>query len=332
MKFRTRLNVLAAVTGAAVLAMAPTIAAAQSSDYPKKPIRIVVPFPAGGPTDIAARMIGQAVGDDLKTSVIIDNKGGAHGFIGAADAAKSNPDGYTLMMASIGTMAINPGLHKKMPYDPNKDFEPLSLVLTVPIVVVANPHKVKANTIAELVDYMKRHPDKLNYASAGTGGSSHLVPEYFKFRTNTHMTHISYKGSGPAVSDLVAGQVDLMFDTLLTSTQFVKAGKLKMLAVTTRNRLPQYPDVPTMAEALGIKDFEASSWYAMYAPAGTPKAITNQLSASIDRVLKQPQIISRMAELGALPVGGTPEVLSKFQAAEQAKWAQVITAADIKPQ
>lgn len=331
MKFRTHLNVLAAVTAAAVLAMTSSTAAAQASNYPNKPIRIVVPFPAGGPTDIAARVIGQAVGDDLKTSVIIENKGGAHGFIGAADAAKSNPDGYTLMMASIGTMAINPGLHKKMPYDANQDFEPLSLILTVPIVVVANPDKVKANTIAELVDYMKRNPDKLNYASAGTGGSSHLVPEYFKFRTSTHMAHIPYKGSGPAVSDLVAGQVDLMFDTLLTSTQFVKTGKLKMLAVTTRERLPQYPDIPTMAEALDIKDFEASSWYAMYAPANTPKDITNKLSASIDKVLKRPQIVARMAELGALPVGGAPEVLAKFQAAEQTKWAQVIKAADIQP-
>lgn len=330
MKFCTRRRALAAV-GAAIVSMVSGAALAQPSGYPNKPIRIVVPFPAGGPTDIAARVIGQAMGDDLKTPIIVENKGGAHGFIGASEAAKSNPDGYTLMMASIGTMAINPGLYPKMPYDPNKDFEPLSLVLTVPIVVVANPHKVTAKTIPELVEFMKAHPNKLNYASAGAGGSSHLVPEYFKFRTRTQMAHIPYKGSGPAVSDLVAGQVDLMFDTLLTSTQFVNSGKLKMLAVTTRERLPQYPNVPTMAEALGIKDFEASSWYAMYAPTGTPKEIVSMLSASIDKVLKQPAIVSRMAELGALPAGGAPSVLSKFQRTEQAKWSEVIQAANIKP-
>lgn len=331
MKFRMRLNALAAASATAVLSMLSGAAVAQSSSYPKKPIRIVVPFPAGGPTDIAARVIGQAMGDDLKTPIIVENKGGAHGFIGASEAAKSNPDGYTLMMASIGTMAINPGLYKKMPYDPNKDFEPLSLVLTVPIVVVANPAKVTANTIAELVEFMKANPNRLNYASAGAGGSSHLVPEFFKFRTSTQMAHIPYKGSGPAVSDLVAGQVDLMFDTLLTSTQFVNSGKLKMLAVTTRERLPQYPNVPTMAEALGVKDFEASSWYAMYAPAGTPKEIVSKLSGSIDKVLKQPAIVARMAELGALPAGGAPLVLAKFQRAEQAKWSEVIQAANIKP-
>lgn len=316
---------------ASVICAAPGLATANAGSYPNKPIRIVVPFPAGGPTDIAARVIGQAVAEDLKTSVLIENKGGAHGFIGAQDAAKSAPDGYTLMMASIGTMAINPGLYPKVPYDANKDFEPLSLVLTVPIVVVANPAKVKANTIPELVSYLKQHPDKLNFASAGAGGSSHLVPEFFKFRTNTRMTHIPYKGSGPAVNDLVAGQVDLMFDTLLTSTPFVKAGKLKMLAVTTPERLPQYPDVPTVAEALGMKDFEASSWYAMYAPAGTPKDITMKLSKSIDKALKQPAIVARMAELGALPAGGAPEVLAKFQRSEQKKWAEVIKAADVKP-
>lgn len=328
MQFRTRVRL---VVGAAAVVLASTSAWAQADAYPSKPIRLVVPFPAGGPTDIAARVIGQAVAEDLKTSIVIDNKGGAHGFIGASEAARSKPDGYTLMMASIGTMAINPGLYSKMPYDPNGDFEPLSLVLTVPIVLVANPGKIAANTVPELVSYLKQNPHKVNYASAGAGGSSHLVPEYFKYRTKTDMTHIPYKGAGPAVSDLVAGQVDVMFDTLLTSTTFVNNGKLKMLAVTTRERLPQYPDVPTVAEALGVKDFEASSWYAMYAPKGTDASIVNKLSESIDRVLKQPNIVARMAELGALPAGGKPEVLRNFQKSEQDKWLQVIKAADIKP-
>lgn len=315
---------------ASAAALACLTAVAQPA-WPTKPIRLVVPFPPGGPTDISARVVGQALGEALKTTVFVENKGGAHGFIGASDVAKSAPDGYTLMMASIGTMAINPRLYDKLPYDANKDFMPLSLVVTVPIVVVVNPDVLPVRTVPELVSYLKANPDKVNFASAGNGGSSHLVPEYFKFRTGTRMTHIPYKGSGPAVADLVAGQVQIMFDTLLTSTPFVKSGKLRMLAVTTAERLPEYPQVPTIAEALGVKDFEASSWYAMYAPAGTPPDIAKRLSSTIDAVLKQPAVAKRLEELGALPVGGVPEKLAAFQRAEQDKWGRVIKAADVKP-
>jgi tripartite-type tricarboxylate transporter receptor subunit TctC len=328
--FGQRINLF--TLAAAMLSVSATSAFAQTDIWPDKPIRIVVPFPAGGPTDIAARVIGQAMGVALKTSVIVENKGGAHGFIGAAEVAKSVPDGYTLMMASIGTMAINPRLYDKMPYDANTDFVPLSLVLTVPIVVVVNPKVLPVKTVPELVSYLKTHPDQVNFASAGNGGSSHLVPEYFKFRTGTRMTHIPYKGSGPAVSDLVAGQVQIMFDTLLTSTPFVKAGKLRLLAVTTSNRLPQYPDVPTISEALGISDFEASSWYAMYAPTGTPPGIVKKLSTTIDRVLKEPGVAKRIEELGALPVGGGPAKLAQFQRAEQEKWGKVIKTANVMPE
>jgi tripartite-type tricarboxylate transporter receptor subunit TctC len=317
----------------AVLAAAVALcgmAQAQPQGWPSKPIRIVVPFPAGGPTDIAARVVGQAIGESLKTSVIVENKAGAHGFIGVTEAAKAPADGYTLMMASIGTMAINPKLHEKIPYDANKDFAPVSLVVTVPIVVVANPQALPVKSVPELVAHLKAHPGQVNFASAGSGGSSHLVPEYFKYRTGTFMTHIPYKGSGPAISDVVAGQVQLMFDTLLTSTPFVKSGKLKMLAVTTAQRLPDYPDVPTMAEALGMKDFEASSWYALYAPAGTPPDIVKRLSAEVDAALKKPAVAKRLTDLGAVPVGGAPEKLAAFQQAEQAKWGRVIQAAKIK--
>ncbi|MDM0091221.1 MULTISPECIES: tripartite tricarboxylate transporter substrate binding protein [unclassified Variovorax] len=322
---RLLLNALAPL---AALACLP---AAAQAPWPAKPIRLVVPFPAGGPTDIAARVIGQALGEVLKTPVFVENKGGAHGFIGAADAAKSAPDGYTLMMASIGTMAINPRLYSKLPYDANQGFAPVSLVLTVPIVVVVNPKVLPVKTVPELVAYLKANPNKVNFASAGNGGSSHLVPEYFKYRTGTAMTHIPYKGSGPAVADLVSGQVQIMFDTLLTSTPFVKSGALKMLAVTTPQRLADYPEVPTMAEALGMKDFDASSWYAMYAPAGTPAPVVQRLSATIDAVLKQPAVAQRLAELGAVPVGGPPERLAAFQRAEQDKWGKVIQAADVRP-
>jgi len=307
------------------------LAAWAQTTWPTKPIRIVVPFPAGGPTDITARVVGQAIGESLKTPVIVENKAGGHGFIGVGEAAKATADGYTLMMASIGTMAINPRLHEKIPYDANKDFAPVSLVVTVPIVVVANPRVLPVGTLPELVEQLKANPGKINFASAGNGGSSHLVPEYFKYRTGTAMTHVPYKGSGPAIGDVVAGQVQLMFDTLLTSTPFVKSGKLRMLGVTTAQRLPQYPDVPTVAEALNMKDFEASSWYALYAPAGTPPDIVKRLSAEVDAALRQPAVAKRLTDLGAIPVGGPPEKLAAFQRAEQEKWGKVIQMAKVKP-
>ena len=300
------------------------------AQWPNKSIRIIVPFPAGGPTDITARVVGQAIGESLKTTVIIYNKSGAHGFIGISEAAKSPADGYTLMMASIGTMGINPRLHDKIPYDANKDFAPVSLVVTVPIVVVANTSVLPVQTLPQLVSYLKANPGKVNFASAGNGGSSHLVPEYFKFRTGTVMTHVPYKGSSPAIADVVAGQVQLMFDTLLTSTPFVKSGRLKMLAVTTAERLADYPDVPTVGEALGMKDFEASSWYALYAPAGTPPDVVARLSAEVDAALKKPSVAKRLTDLGALPVGGSPEKLAAFQRAEQEKWGKVIQVARVK--
>ena len=298
--------------------------------WPAKPIRIVVPFPAGGPTDITARVLGQAMGEALKTPVLVENKAGAHGFIGVAEAAKSPADGYSLMMASIGTMAINPRLHDKIPYDANKDFAPIALVVTVPIAVVINPQRLPVQTIPEFVSYLKAHPGQVNFASAGNCGSSHLVPEYFKYRTGTFMTHIPYKGSGPAIADVVAGQVQLMFDTLLTSTPHVKSGKLKMLAVTSSQRLADYPDVPTMGEALGMADFEASSWYALYAPAGTSPDVVARLSAEVDAALKKPAVAKRLTDLGAVPVGGAPDKLAAFQKAEQDKWGKVIAAAQVK--
>lgn len=322
------------LASAAALACAlagPAAQAQTAAQWPERPIRLVVPFPAGGPTDIAARVMGKALADRLGTPFVIENKAGAHGFIGAGDVARSKPDGYTLMMASIGTMAINPGLYPDIPYDANKDFTPLALVLTVPIAVVINPQQMPVQTVPELVRYLKAHPDRVNYGSAGNGGSSHLVPEYFKFKTGASMTHIPYKGSSPAVTDLVAGQIQIMFDTLLTSTPFVKAGKLRMLAVTTAQRLPDYPQVPTMAEALGAPDFEASSWFAMYAPADTPEPVQKKLSLAINQALGDADVKRRLAELGAIPAGGTPAELAAFQLAEQRKWGQVIKAAGIVP-
>lgn len=295
-----------------------------------KPIRMIVPFTAGGATDISARVLGQALGESLKTSVVIDNKAGAHGFVGVSEAARATADGYTLMMASIGTMAINPKLHEKVPYDPNKDFSPISLVAVTPVVLVINPARLAVKNMPELVAYLKSHPGKVNFASAGIGGTSHLVPEYFKFRTGTFMTHIPYRGESAAIADVVAGQVDLMFSTLLNANQHVKSGKLRLLAVTSAQRLPEYPEVPTVAEALKMRDFEALSWTALYAPAATPSDIVNRLSAEVDAVLKNPEVAKRMTELGGTPAGGTAAKLAQFQRAEQEKWGKVIQAAKIK--
>jgi tripartite-type tricarboxylate transporter receptor subunit TctC len=309
------------------LAGAPSMA---QSAWPAKPIRIVVPFPAGGQTDVTARVIAQALGDALQTSVYVENKAGAHGFIGGAEVARAAPDGYTLLMASTGTMAINPLLHARMPYDPVRDFRPVSLVMTVPIVVMVNANKSALRSVRDLVAYAKANPGQVNFASAGNGGSSHLVGEYFKFRTGTDMTHIPYKGEAPATADVAAGQVDLMFNTLVSTLPHVRSGKVRMLATTTRERLREFPDMPTVAEALDLKDFEASSWAALYAPGGTPDEIVQRLSAEVDAALQRPAVAQRIRELGGQPVGGAPERLAAFQAAERVKWARVIKAAGIK--
>ena len=316
---------------AGALALACGTVAAQVNWPAGKLIRIIVPFPAGGQTDIVARVIGQAIGESLKTPVVVENKSGAHGFIGMSEAAKAPADGHTLVMTSTGIIAINPKLHEKIPYDPNRDFEPVSLVMTVPIVAVINPHALPVKTASEFVAYLRANHGKVNFASAGNGGSSHLVAEYFKHVTGTSMSHVPYRGEGPAIADVVAGHAHVMFGTLLSCTPYVKSGKLRLLAVTTRERLPEYPEILTIAEALKMNDFEASSWAALYAPAGTPPQIVKRLSAEVDAALRSAGVAKRLNDLGALPVGGAPEKLAAFQRAEQEKWGQVIQAAKIKP-
>jgi len=328
MKF-SRLALLAA--GLALCGVGGSVAA-QGAWPAGKPIRLIVPFSAGGATDVSARVVGQAIGESLKTAVVVDNKAGAHGFVGVAEAARSPADGHTLLMASIGTMAINPRLHEKIPYDPNKDFAPVSLVAVTPVALVINPQRLPVTSVPDLVAYLKAHPDKVNFASAGIGGTSHLVPEYFKFRTGTVMTHVPYKGESAAIADVVAGQVDLAFMTLVNATPHVRSGKLRLLAVTSTQRLAEYPDVPTLAETLKMPDFEALSWVALYAPAATPADIVKRLSAEVDAALRSPAVVKRLTELGAMPAGSTPSRLAEFQRAEQEKWGKVIQAAKIKPE
>jgi tripartite-type tricarboxylate transporter receptor subunit TctC len=323
------MNAMRRAITACLLGLASGLAASQTP-WPGKPIRIIVPFPAGGQTDVAARVIGQALSEALKTPLVVDNKAGAHGLIGGAEAARAPNDGHTLMVASTGAIVINPVLYEKMPYDPLRDFMPVSHLISVPIVVMASMQTLPVGSLRELVAYAKANPGRLNFSSAGTGGSSQLVAEYFKYRTGTSMTHIPFKGEAPATEAVVAGHVHLMFNTLVSTLPQLKSGRVRVLATTTRERLPELPDVPTVAEALGMKDFEASSWTALYAPAGTPPEIVQRISTEIDAVLKNPAVAARLKELGAVPVGGPPERLAQFQRAELEKWRKVVKAAGLK--
>jgi tripartite-type tricarboxylate transporter receptor subunit TctC len=305
-----------------LFALTGTSEGAPAQTYPDKPIRLVVPFPAGGTTDILARAVGQKLGEHLGQQVVVDNKPGAGGNIGSDIVAKSAPDGYTLVMGTVGTHAINASLYKKMPYDHIKDFVPVSLVALVPNILVVHP-SVPANSVKELIAYAKANPGKLNFASSGNGTSIHLSGELFKTTAGVEMTHVPYKGSAPAVTDLLGGQVQLMFDNMPSALPHVKAGKLKALGVTTAKRFPAAPDIPAIAEA-GVPGYEASSWFGVLAPAGTPKEIVNKLSSEIAKILQTPEIKERLLSQGAEPVGNTPDQFAAFIKAETAKWAKVV--------
>lgn len=306
----------------ALFVMTSVLGAASAQAYPDKPIRMVVPFPAGGTTDILARAVAQKLSESLGQQMIVDNKPGAGGNIGAQEVARAAPDGYTLVMGTVGTHAINPSLYKKMPYDHVKDFAPVSLVASVPNLLVVHP-SVPVNSVKELIAYVKANPGKLNFASSGNGTSIHLSGELFKTMTGVQMTHVPYKGSAPAVTDLLGGQVQLMFDNMPSALPHAKGGKLKPLAVTAAKRFPGTPDIPTIAEA-GVPGYEASSWFGVLAPAGTPKEIVNKLSTEIAKALKTPEMTKRLEEQGAQAVGSTPEEFAAHIKAETAKWAKVV--------
>ena len=311
---------------AVLLAAVATGAFAQA--YPTKPIRIVVPFPAGGATDTLARAAAQKLTEAWGQPVVVDNRPGAGGNIGSELVAKAAPDGYTLEMGTVGTHAINASLYAKMPYDHVKDFAPVILVASVPNVLVVNP-AVPANSVQELIAYAKANPGKLNFASSGSGTSIHLSGELFKVMAGVQMTHIPYKGSAPALQDLIGGQVQLMFDNLPPSLPQIKGGKLRALAVTSTVRAPALPDVPTVAEA-GLPGFEASSWFGILAPAGTPPDIIAKLNAEIAKWLASPEAKERMLALGANAAGGSPEDFAKHIAAETVKWQKVVKASGAK--
>ena len=310
---------------AAIAGLAPGAVSAQ--DWPAKPVRIVVPFAAGGTTDITARVIAEQLTQGLKQSFIVENKGGAGGNIGATEVARAAPDGYTFLMGTPGTQAINQFLYQKMPYDTAKDFAPVSFVVRVPNVLVVHP-AVGVKTIAELIAKAKARPGGMSYGTPGNGSTGHLSTELFKSRAGIFVTHIPYRGSGPMLLDLMAGQIEMAIDNLPSAMSHIRSGKLIALGVTSAQRNSQLPDVPTIASAL--PGYVAESWFVLVAPAGTPPAIVSRLSSEVDRILRKPEIVERFKGLGAEPVGGTPDQLAQFIVAETRKWQQVVKASGAK--
>jgi tripartite-type tricarboxylate transporter receptor subunit TctC len=314
---------MALATATALAAIAP----AHAQSWPNKPVRIVVPFPPGGTTDIVARSLGAELQKMWGQSVVIDNRPGAGGNIGADAVAKSAPDGYTVLMGTVGTHAINHSLFaqngQKMPFDPVKDFAPITLCAAVPNVMVINP-KLPVSSVTEFIRYAQANPGKVNMASSGNGTSIHLTGELFKTVTGIYMVHLPYRGSAPALTDLIAGNVNVMFDNLPSALPHIKSGRLKALAVTSRNPSAALPGVPTIEQAASLKDFDASSWFGLFAPAGTPRAIVDKIQGDVAKALSVPEVRERFVSQGAEPGGNTPDQFSAFIKGEIEKWARVV--------
>ena len=291
------------------------------ADWPSKPVRIVVPFAPGGTTDLTARIVAEQLTQSFKQTFVVENKAGAGGNLGANEVAKAAPDGYTFLMGTPGTQAINQFLYPKMPYDTAKDLVPVSFVVRVPNVLMVNP-QLPAKNIKELIALLKAQPGKLSYGTPGNGSTGHLSTELFKTQAGVFVTHIPYRGSGPMLQDLMAGQVQMSIDNLPSALPLIQAGKLVALGVTSEQAVATLPGVPPIASVL--PGYVAESWFVLVAPAGTPQPIIDKLSAEVDRILKKPEVAERFAKLGATPVGGTPKQLGDFIAAETRKWQQVV--------
>ena len=320
-RIRTRLALLA---GLALLAIAPAHA---QEDYPNKPVRIIVPFAAGGSTDVVARILADKLGAEFKQTFLVDNRAGAGGNIGADAVAKAPPDGYTLLMGTTGVLAINGFLYKNMPYDAVRDFAPVSYTSLITNILVV-PQELPVRSVSELIALAKSSPGKLSFASSGAGSSTHLSGELFKAMTGVDILHIPYRGSSQALTDVVAGQVSMLFDNAPSSIGFVQQGKLRALAVTSSKRMPNLPDVPTLDEA-GVKGYESLSWSGIVAPAATPPAVIAKLNQAIDRILKTDDVKKRFATLGVDPVGGPPEAFARHIRAESDKWGKLVKSAGI---
>jgi tripartite-type tricarboxylate transporter receptor subunit TctC len=304
---------------AVALAALGTAHAQQS--WPTKPIRFIVPFTPGGGNDTIARLVGQKLTAVIGQQVIIDNRPGAGGTIGAEAAARSPHDGYTMFLAGVATHGINPNVRRHLPYDPLKDFEPVSLIAKAPLLVVVHP-SLPVHNIRELIALAKSKPGALTYASNGAGGSSHMAGELFQMMTGTRLLHVPYKGLSPALTELISGQVQLMFSSAVAMLPQVKAGRLRMIAMTGATRSPAIPDVPTVAES-GVPGYETGSWYGVVVPAGTPKPIVDRLSKEIATIAKSPEVAHQLSSDAAIPIGSTPEEFGRWIRTELARWAKV---------
>ncbi|MFC7407539.1 Bug family tripartite tricarboxylate transporter substrate binding protein [Hydrogenophaga atypica] len=322
------------LAGAAALGLAGALPQAWAqSNWPTRPVRIVVPFAPGGTTDLLARALAPELSRAFGQPFTVDNRAGAGGNIGAELVAKAEKDGYTFLMGTVGTHGINRALYKSLPYDPQKDFAPVTLVAGVPNVMVMNSDKARALNIQNVADFIrhaKANPGRLNMASSGNGTSIHLAGELFKNQTGIFMTHIPYRGSGPALSDMLAGTMDVMFDNLPSAMPHIKAGKLTAFAVTSGQRSAALPDVPTVAEAGKLNGFEASSWFGLLAPAGTPPDIVNRVQQEVAKALNLPAVKERLLSQGAIPSGNTPQEFARLIDSEITKWAGVVKASGAK--
>jgi tripartite-type tricarboxylate transporter receptor subunit TctC len=304
-------------------------AGAAAADYPDRPIRLIIPFPPGGSNDVVGRLIAKTLSEKIGQQVFVDNRGGAGGLIGTEALAKSTPDGYTLGIVSIAH-AVNPALHDPLPYDPLKSFEPISILATGPNVLVVNPD-LPVHSVKELIALAKQKPGELNYASAGIGSFQHLGGELFKLEANVNIVHVPYKGGGPAMQDVVAGHVKIMFSSLIQTTPLIKAGRLRPLGVGGTKRSAVLPDVPTIAEA-GLPGYAANNWWGIFAPAGTPKPIVEKLYKDIQLALQSPEMLKEFDIEGAAPVTMTSAEFADFVKVEIDKWAKVVKAGNIKAQ
>ncbi len=322
-------NLIASAASVALLALAAD-ASAQDSGYPTKPIRVIVPYAAGGPTDVLARIVTIKLGDLLGQTVYVDNKPGASGIPGTDAIAKAPPDGYTIGLSTIGPLAVNPSLLANVPYDTLRDFTPLILVARSYSVLTVHP-SVPANNFSELLALVKANPGKYSYASGGIGTTQHLSGEMLSNVAGLKLLHVPYKGEGAAQGDLLGGQVSMMFQSSIIALQQVRAGKLRAVAVTSPTRLPQFPETPTIAES-GFPGFEVTAWFGMVASANLPAPIQRKLNDALQAVLHQPEIIAKLADLGALPAGGPPADLTALLKVELPKWRELIKRANIKPE
>ena len=317
-----------AVTAGVVLISAGASAVHAADAYPSKPIKMIVAFNAGGATDIIARIVSQKLSDSLGQSVVVDNRPGATGIVGTEMVAKSPPDGYTLLMVTAGTHAINASLFKNLPYDPVKDFVHINWTAVAPNVLIVN-NSVPATNVQELIRLAKEKPGQLTFGSAGSGSTLHLSGEEFKYMAGINITHVPYKGGAPAMTDLLGGRLTMMFDSISQAVPHIKAGKVRALGVTSAKRVPALPDVPTIAEA-GVAGYNSNAWFGVVAAANTPKDIVAKLNAEINKALTDPEVKEKLISLGTEPVGGTPEQFTAHVKAEVVKWAKIVEVSGAK--